>query len=189
MKDYIIRAALHEETNQGWVWMDGIASRTVVKITNPERKRSIFCQVREFDKNFLREYNAQKCTFNIKEKFCGGQPTIVMGGWYRDALGIRKTTEEDDITDRQKLCVKRFGLWGWRDLRATAHHPDIVVRLSLRLALLGVWLGAVGLMLSLRQLCLNLSPLLASLLIAPIIILSLAACRAPKKPLPKKQNG
>jgi hypothetical protein len=147
--EFIIRAALAEETNNGWVWLCGPAARTlesrvVVKISRPGDRRAIYTEVRKIDRNFLHRYNQAPRT-DIDD----GRDTIVMGEWYRTALAIRGTTKKDNATDRVALIVERAKLWGWRSLRAACHHPDLVVRLGTRLGLLGAWLGVLGVWLGL----------------------------------------
>lgn len=69
----------------------------------------------------------------------------MMSGWYRDALGIPGTTADDNRIGRVTLTVRSYEKWKcWGHLRATCHHPDVVVRLGARLGALGVWLGLLG---------------------------------------------
>ncbi|GBE44305.1 MAG TPA: hypothetical protein ENH11_05820 [Candidatus Acetothermia bacterium] len=144
MKSYIIRAALHEEATEGWIWMEEFRSRTLVKVTNSDKTRSVICQTRKFDKNFLKIYNDKK-SIRAEIKKNERKSTIVMGEWYRDALGGFDTTANSG--KEQELVVKkiRCGFRGWATLRAAArYHPDIVVRLGTRLGVLGAGLGILG---------------------------------------------
>jgi hypothetical protein len=141
MKDYIVRASLHEETNSGWIWVDGIPSRTIVRIKDRKTQRTVFCEAREFDTNFLEKYNRGP---RIEIPVSNRKPTIVISKWYRDALGIEETTSEDNSTGKRTLDIQPARIWWWRALRAASHHPDIFVRLSTRLGILGAWLGVVG---------------------------------------------
>ncbi len=143
---YIIRAALREEMSNGWVWLDGFQSRTVIRIKNLKTGRSVICQARELDDNFIKHYNLSSNRHNINMD----DSTIVMSGWYRDALGIPGTKEADNRTGRVTLTVCCYE-WIWGQLRAACHHPDIVVRLGTRLGVLGAWLGLLGVALSLVQ--------------------------------------
>lgn len=72
-----------------------------------------------------------------------GDNIIVMSGWYRDALDISQTTEDDIETSKATLAVYPYEGW-WGHLRAACQHPDVVVRLGARLGALGVWLGLLG---------------------------------------------
>jgi hypothetical protein len=142
MQSYTIRAALRDETNDGWVWM-ARPSRTLVKITNPHTRRHIFCQVRNIrDQNFLDHYNGDPKGRRIT--ITNEAETIVMGEWYRGALGGFGTNAADDMGGRVQLKVRELRPWGWGSVRAACHHPDIVVRLGTRLGILGAWLGVVG---------------------------------------------
>lgn len=147
MTHYIIRAALQEEANNGWVWVCGpslknLQSRTVVKISRPGHHCcGVYTEVRKVDCNFLQEYNASPRIF-IDCK----QDTIVMAEWYRVALGIRYTTNRDNIRCTVPLCVKEIRCWGYNSLRFACHHPDPVVRLGTRLGILGAWLGLLALL-------------------------------------------
>jgi hypothetical protein len=54
-----IYACLDDDISEGFVWLkrSGLAPRSVVKITNPEGGRSVFCEALQLEDNFLREYN------------------------------------------------------------------------------------------------------------------------------------
>ena len=89
MTSYIIRAALAEEANEGWVWLETKRpSRSVVKIKDCVTKHTVFCQIRKLDGNFIKKYNKNPSTINITNS----SKTIVMSEWYRDALGGFPTT-------------------------------------------------------------------------------------------------
>jgi hypothetical protein len=141
---YVIRHALSEEANEGWVWIhdpcrkEPLGKRAVVTIRRPGHCRCVYVEVRKIDCNFLRQYN-RRPRINIRCEL----ETITMSEWYRDALGIR-ATDENNCDGRVQLNVRKANLWGWRSLRAACHHPDPVVRLGTRLGILGVWLGLSG---------------------------------------------
>ena len=138
--NYKIWAALAEEENEGWVWFTepALEPRTLVKIHNPKNGRTIFCQSRHIETNFLTRYNEKNHTLKIND----GEPAkaLVISAWYRDALGGLETQSE------VCLCVSRLRTPLWRDLRVACHHPDIVARIGTRLGILGVWLGLVSLL-------------------------------------------
>ena len=149
MVSYIIRAARDEEANDGWIWM-ALPSRTVVRIKNPSARRHVYCQVRDIrDPNFLKRYNTSNAGRIAISHPC---ETMVISNWYRDALGGFNTTGKDNETGRVGLDVKPVQRWGWEALRAASHHPDIVVRLGVRLGVLGAWLGILGLIFGLTPL-------------------------------------
>jgi hypothetical protein len=151
--DYIVRAALGEETNEGWVWICGpssahLDSRTIVSIERPGHNYRVYAEVRKIDGNFCQRYNASpRISVDCEDD------TIVMAWWYRRALAIQDITKHDNRTDRVSLKVKEAKIWGWRSLRAACHHPDPVVRLGTRLGVLGAWLGLLGVWLGVIGLC------------------------------------
>ncbi|MBY5868638.1 hypothetical protein [Rhizobium leguminosarum] len=147
MTKFIIRAALHDEANEGWIWTEGFQSRSLVEISNRDNGRSVICQTRKLDNNFLKVYNAENA---CRRKIKLNQDTIVISSWYRDALGGFDTTDEDDVTGRVVLDVcQRRSLRPWWQMRAASHHPDIVVRLGVRLGGIGIWLGLLSIWLGL----------------------------------------
>ena len=180
MVDYIIRAALAEETNDGWVWICGpsqnLDSRTVVKLKRPGCCWGVYTELRTIDCNFLQRYNDNPRTHKIDCK----RDTIVMAEWYRRALAIPGSTSESNEIGRVSLIVKKMRIPIWRTLRAACHHADPVVRLGTRLGMLGawlggwgVWLGGVGVWLGLRSAsampCIALSSGFAALVLFSIL--------------------
>jgi hypothetical protein len=153
MVDYIIRAALTEETNDGWVWICGrstkhLDSRTVVWIKRPGYCHALYAEVRKIDDNFRVKYNNAP-----RIKLEPEREILVMGESYRRALAIPCTTAKDNQTHTVSLIVKKARIKVWRSLRAACHHPDPVVRLGTRLGILSVWLGLLGVWLGLLGVC------------------------------------
>lgn len=144
--DFIIRAALSEETNSGWVWIQmtgkSFAPRTIVRIdrSGGSRRFPTYVEVRKIDDNFRRNYNSDPSRISLVED----RDTLVMAEWYREVLGIPGTTSSDNETGRVALIVSPSRTPVWRSLRAGCHHPDLSVRLGTRLGMIGVWLGIVG---------------------------------------------
>jgi hypothetical protein len=153
-RPFIIRAALKEESNNGWIWLggpcvckkgflsrQGISSRTIVKIRRPRRLYGVICEVRTIDFNFRGDYNEDPKNKRIKVE--RNLDTMVVPEWYRTALGIERTNRENgDLTE---LIVTKLKFWGWRSLRAACHHPDLVARIGARLGVIGTWLGLLAL--------------------------------------------
>ncbi len=145
--DFIIRAALSEETNDGWVWVQtpgkSFAPRAVVRIDRCVRGRRfrIFVEARTIDANFRNHYNSGSGRIALAER----RATLVMAEWYREALRIPCTTSPDNVTDMVSLSVVSTRMPVWPSLRAACHHPDLSVRLGTRLGMVGVCLGVVGL--------------------------------------------
>lgn len=48
-------AALREDTQQGWVWLQDscLPARSIVKITNPANGNVVYCEALQIDNNFL----------------------------------------------------------------------------------------------------------------------------------------
>ena len=136
--DFIIRAALSDETNNGWVWMQltgkSFAPRTIVRIERcvGRRRFRIYVEVRKIDDNFRGNHNCGAKRVSLVRNL----DTLVMAEWYREALEIPRTV---------RLAVAPSPIQVWGSLRAACHHPDLAVRLGTRLGMVGVCLGVVGL--------------------------------------------
>ena len=140
---YRIFAALHSELNSGWIWLGSPAlpSRCVVKITNPNNGRSVYCEALQIDNNFLGVYNRDdRCRITDKES------ALVINAWYRKRLGDFPTQSDQDlqIKPAKNLCGR---------IQVGRQHPQVVVRLanflamvSVTLAIISVGLGIWGLM-------------------------------------------
>jgi len=176
---YIIRAALAEEANDGWVWM-AKPSRTVVRINNLATGGSVYCQARDIrDPNFVNRYNQRPRISIVKP-----DETVVMGEWYRKALGIVATTHSNNVDRRVDLDLKDLNRWGWGVLRAACHQPDVYVRLASRLGVLGAWLGVFGLMVPLANLLVGRSDANDWLVLAVAVatgIFGIWICRGPRR--------
>jgi hypothetical protein len=137
---YDLYAALTEDENAGWVWINNpkYPSRSVVQIIY--KKRKVFCQVRQIDANFLRRYEQQP-----RRHISDLSKAIVINEWYRDALGGLGFGPTADLW----LKAPRWWWCGTKSVRAACHHPDLAVRLGTRLGVLGAWLGLVGVCLAL----------------------------------------
>jgi hypothetical protein len=57
--DYTIYAALSDEVKEGWVWLrePQMLAFTPIEIHNPVTGRSVYCECRRIDSNFMRKYN------------------------------------------------------------------------------------------------------------------------------------
>jgi hypothetical protein len=128
-------ASLSEDINNGWVWVPEslVGERSVVRIKNGKSGKVIFCEALQIGENYLTRYNTNDRTYRIDDK----NKTIVMSEWYRKKLGIPETQTEIEFE-----VMKKDNPWG--HLRASLHHPQIVVRLAMKLAILSIVLGAIG---------------------------------------------
>jgi len=139
-----VYAALHEDIAQGFVWLklDGLPNRGIVKITNEENGRKVFCEALGIDSNFLHRYNEG----DRRRKIENSDSAIVMNQWFRAKLGSSSAPLETQGEYRLRATPANF-LWG--RLRACLQHPQLAIRLSTWLSILGTLLGFLGLMIAL----------------------------------------
>jgi hypothetical protein len=128
---------LREDVQAGIVWLKlpPLKSRDIVRITNTTNKLRIYCEALQIDGNFLRAYNQEK-RIHITEP----EKALVIGGWHRMLLGELKTKQDVDL--KITPCNSY-----WGKLRACMQHPQLVVRISTNLGLIGLGLGILGLVL------------------------------------------
>ena len=141
---FTIYAAREEEFDSGWVWLSDdnrLYSRAPVVLYCPATKRKTFCEVRLIDENFRKRYSrdGRACITEGNEN-----EALVMSQWYRDALGGLKTSATN-CNKKVKIRIRRpFFLLGWRAMRVGVHHPDIAVRVGVRLGVFSAWLAVAG---------------------------------------------
>ena len=134
-------AFLDDDISEGFVWLKrtGLAPRSVVKITNPDGGRSVFCEALQLEDNFLREYN-QAPRLNIEKP----ESSIIMSAWYRARLGNLETQREYNLEIRAAN-----GWWGklrfaCSILRSSSGLPSGLVSSALRSAsLVSCWVWSV----------------------------------------------
>jgi hypothetical protein len=138
--EYRVLASLRDELNQGWVWVtsSGIDSRSVVKITNKQTKKIIYCECLEIDDNYTFVYNNSP-----RENIDKNKATMTISAWYRENLGGIKTKTN------QELEIRVANGWLGK-LRANLQHPQVVVRMAVWLAIISVGLGVLGVCLSIK---------------------------------------
>lgn len=126
---------LRDDIQQGVVWLsdEKLKSRAIIKITNRENKKSVYCEALQIDANFLKFYNQSP-----RNKISDCNNSIVIGGWYRAKLGGIKTKEDVSLSIKQ--CN-----WWWFNILACLQHPQIVVRVGAWLGIIGIGLGLVSL--------------------------------------------
>lgn len=138
-----IMAALFEESNSGWVWLDveGFETRDYVKISRYDqkerRKYTTYCQVRIIDKAYVRLYNRKapkKINISLHHNF------IIMNGYYRNKLGNLKPGEKVDLEIKRIAKPNIFEL-----LRTFTGHPDKAIVVSSWLGILSFCLGFLSL--------------------------------------------
>lgn len=130
-------AALRDELSEGHVWLEtaGWPARCIVAITNGTNGKRVYCEALQFDDNFIRDYNQQP-RISIDDR----KSTIVMNYWYRARLGDLETHRDYPL-----VVAKAAPVWG--SLKAGVDHPQVIVRLAIRLAVWSVFLGIAGVVL------------------------------------------
>lgn len=130
-------ASTVEEAQQGWVWLlsPELPPRSIVKLTNADTGKSVYCESLQIDNNFLFHYNKMP-----RIKITSPRASIVMNGWYRSKLGnIAKQSTVEIMVSPADGFFGRF--------MACTHHPQVVVRVAAWLGLISIVLGAVGVLL------------------------------------------
>jgi hypothetical protein len=173
---YFVYGAQHDESDKGWVWSkkEGTLTRTIVLLKNREKKRSVYCEYSELDHSFVNQYNDEYKKFDPQYSLPTNperwKDIIIIGAWYRDALGHIK--QQSTI----ELDVAKPLLSSWAGLRAACQHPDPGVRVATRLAVIGTWLGVIGLLFAVLP-SLHLSMCEGAGISAALLILALIICR------------
>lgn len=139
--DYDVFMALREESHSGWVWFKNpeFPSRKLVRITH--NGRSVTCECRTLDDQDVAYYNAETHGKRTIDPNAYGD-VLVANDWYRIGLGIK-------AAHRTPLTIAGLGDCPWHALRAACQNPDPMVRLAIRLGVLGAWLGIGGILFSL----------------------------------------
>ncbi len=143
-KNYILHAALHEDIAEGFVWLKGdVQARAIIEITNIANNARVVCEALQFEPNFLNRYNkAPRVTIsegNIES-------SIVINHWYRARLGW----PGEPLRTRAECSLSIRPLGGpFAKVRACLDHPQVMVRVSTWLGILGFFLGLIGTVLGL----------------------------------------
>jgi len=172
--EYKIYAALHEESNNGWVWFakPEFEPRTLVLLSNSQTGQCVYCECRRIDENFRKLYNDRPYTVKVSGE--DQDVALVISDWYRRALGIKTTKIDVD------LRVSKANWWG--ELRTGCQHPDPVVRLATRLGILASLLGFSAFFFALSSVVSQKLNPIAAVLSVVLGIVSLFACRGVKSP-------
>ena len=136
----IVKSALSEDISSPYIWFYDLpcASREIVKVSNKNNHKSIWCEVIKASSNYIERYNRNERTFDIYEN----EPFLVANAWYRAKLGLKKN-ESFNIEVKYNSLIPGF----IRQLFASYIHPDNSVRLAVDLAFVSVGLGVSGLIL------------------------------------------
>lgn len=140
--NYKILAALKSDTNDGWIWIThplDIPSRSIVQVKNQANRKSIFCEALMIEDNYRRDYSSGSTI-----KMPKTESIVTMNSWYRNKLGISKTNLNYDL--KIKPANHLYG-----KLRSIIQHPQIVVRVASWLGIISLFLGILGVLLSLKN--------------------------------------
>jgi len=139
-----IYPALHEDISSGWVWI-GVGEsfqRSVIRIECKETKRSIYCEALKLDENYMKRYKER-----TRHLIDPPEKALVINEWYRQRLGNLKTQIEYNF--KIKSRVKIIGR-----LKALIGHPQAPIRISFWLAFISIFVGFIGLIISLLSIIL-----------------------------------
>jgi hypothetical protein len=135
---YLIYAALREDVNSGWVWISEpkFRQRAVIRISNSDTNKTVYCEVLQIDDNFLNYYNDYGGGRISIEK---GAHVLVLNQWYRKILGDLSTKSEYEFT------ITEAENWKGK-IKSCFQHPQVIVRVATWLAALSVVEGLLGIL-------------------------------------------
>ncbi|WP_229620772.1 hypothetical protein [Vibrio parahaemolyticus] len=139
--NYYVLASLAEDINSGWCWIKGseVSNRSLVQIKNNTNGKSVVCEALSVDRNFEKKYEDSNAS-QTNKNLLNTSNVVLMNAWYREKLGIDKTQSGQDlqISFVTKWCVGKR-------IKACTMHPQVAVRLSTWLGLIGIFVGTVSL--------------------------------------------
>ncbi|MFQ2665446.1 hypothetical protein ACK3ZL_20365 [Aeromonas caviae] len=139
--NYYVLASLAEDINSGWCWIKGsdVLNRSLVEIKNKTNGKSIICEALSIDSNFENKYR-DSISSKMNKKLLDKSNVVLMNAWYREKLGIDETQRNYDlqVSFVTKWCVGK-------QIKACTMHPQVAVRLSTWLGLVGIFVGTVSL--------------------------------------------
>jgi hypothetical protein len=134
--------ALILDAHEGWCWLrqPGIKRRSVVKITNRQNNKSIYVEALEIDEDFIGRYN-KRCDEALLEQpnslIQNPESSLVINRWYRENLGTLESFQCYPLEIRPAN--------GWiGKFRAYSNNPQLIVRLSAKIAMLSFLLGCLS---------------------------------------------
>ncbi len=142
---------------EGFVWLKSdVQARAIVEITNVANKSRIVCEALQLERNFRERYNKPpRAPINESDM----DLALVVNHWYRARLGQPgeplRTKTEYSLTVRSVSgpCAR---------IRACLDHPQVVVRVSSWLGILGFLLGTAGVLFGLVSIAFGVFPELTS---------------------------
>jgi hypothetical protein len=163
-----IRPARPEDADSGSVWLTldpTLPHRTVIKMTRSSNGKaaSIYCEGLAIGAYFVERYNSMqgqqfpelflKLDFDGRQRALpdsDGKGLMFMSEYYREKLGV----EDFDVYDLEIARVRGFR----GAVLATLSHPQLVIRYSVSLAILGAALGGIGVLLGALSIVLAVIP-------------------------------
>lgn len=149
MAKYKVLAARDEEISAGFIWLTACpefeTGHSVLKLKNKDTGASISVEIKKIDSNFIKNYNAKETTTNIVE----GNNYLIIPEWYRKKLKINSTKLEVEL-EIKSHCFEFIG-----EYCASLSYPQVNVRQSSLLGLIGLVLGIAGFILGIVPLLRN----------------------------------
>ncbi len=145
---YIVHTSLRDDMNEGWVWIRNLKNeldgkRRIIRVT-AETGKSIFCEGLWADDWYMEKWNERWKNIH-QEARCADEKLAFISAWYRACLDIREDPQNlQNLTIDCKDTPRPF----WWQLRACLEHPQVVIRLATRLAIISLGLGILGLLLA-----------------------------------------
>lgn len=135
--EYKIFVALHADISSGWIWASSpdfnVPHRSVVRVKNLSKKKTIYCELFQIDSNFQNIYNLE-----TRVPIDHNQPSIVINEWYRKKLEI--TYGKSTLVD---LEISKVGFL-YRLVAGARDHPQMIARVGIWLGIISVALGMIG---------------------------------------------
>jgi hypothetical protein len=145
---YRILVSLTDDMDKSvaWVQNSDIVERCIGSIRNATSRRRVWLELRAVDANYRKNYGDRPVTVAIRVN----EPTLVLNEWYRRRLGVDTNGQHDlDIKEFTGNLVMRL----LRGFQIGFGHPDSNVRCATQAALIGLFLGGLGLVLGIVSLC------------------------------------
>jgi hypothetical protein len=130
---YLIRASLHEEAIEPWVWCNK-QNNGYITITNVKNHKCITVYMRRLDENYANKYD-QANTYKILNDLKDGKKILVINEFYRKKLDVQTKTDSELIIDNATcwqqfcLCFKSF--------------PHPTTQLANKLAILAIFITVI----------------------------------------------
>jgi len=138
---YVVHSSLHEDMNEGWIWIrdlkDELDGKRRLILIGTENGKSAYCEALYADPWYMEKW-LERWKKNQDKLPGADQHLAFISSWYRRRLGIG--------LGQRTLTVEycEGAPFSWQ-LRVCFQHPQVVVRLAMLLAVIGLGLGIVAL--------------------------------------------